>query len=206
MSTKLTRRQRLYLPLKRFIDIFGSLLGIILLSPLLLLAAIVTKCTSKGPVIFKQKRAGKRLKPFNLYKFRSMRIDAPSEMPPEDMSIKDQSSLVTKWGAFMRKCSIDELPQLFNILAGDVSFIGPRPCLAGGHEDELIKARLSYLPNAYDVKPGLSGYAQIHMKRDHEIHEKAKLDAYYARNFGFWMDVKLFMMSLLVPFGFVKGR
>lgn len=205
MKSSLTRGQRVYLVFKRAIDIFGASLGIILLSPILLVAAFLTKVTSKGPVLFKQERAGKNLKSFRIYKFRSMYVDAPN-IAPENMSQDKQQSLITKWGRFMRKTSIDEFPQLFNILKGDMSFIGPRPSLPMGLETDLIQARLSYIPSAYEVKPGLSGYAQIHMKRSHDIYAKAKYDSYYVEHLTFWFDFKIFVYSFLVLFGFAKGR
>lgn len=135
-----------------------------------------------------------------------MRIDAPKYVGAEAMSVDKQQSMVTKWGAFMRKTSIDELPQLFNILRGDMSFIGPRPCFGKHKEAELVSARLSYYPNAYEVKPGLSGYSQIHMKRDHDIYKKAKFDSYYVKHLGLWFDIKIFVYSFAVLFGFAKGR
>ena len=202
MKSLLTKGQKAYLVLKRAIDIFGSLLGIILLSPFLVVCAIVTKATSEGPIIFKQERIGKGLKPFRMYKFRSMYTSAPANLPPEYMTVEEQQSLVTPWGRFMRKTSLDEIPQLFNILKGDMSFIGPRPTPMC----ELVQVRLSYLPNAYEVKPGLSGYAQIYMHRDHDINEKAKEDSYYVSHMSFWLDFKLFVYSFLVLFGFDKGR
>ncbi len=205
MNSTLKRSQKVYLFFKRAIDIFGSLLGIILLSPILLIAAFLTKITSKGPILFKQERAGKGLKTFHIYKFRSMYVDAPN-IAPENMSQEKQQSLITKWGHFMRRTSIDEFPQLFNILKGDMSFIGPRPSLPMGLETDLIQARLSYVPNAYEVKPGLSGYAQIHMKRSHDIYAKAKFDSYYVAHLSFWFDLKIFIYSFLVLFGFAKGR
>ena len=205
MKSTLTRNQRVYLFFKRAIDIFGSLLGIVLLSPLLLVTAFLTKVTSKGPILFKQERAGKNLKTFRIYKFRSMYIDAPN-IAPENMTPEKQHSLITKWGRFMRRTSIDEFPQLFNILKGDMSFIGPRPSLPMGLETDLIQARLSYTPSAYEVKPGLSGYAQIHTKRSHDIYAKAKYDSYYVAHLNFWFDLKIFIYSFLVLFGFAKGR
>ncbi len=201
----LRKSQKIYLFFKRCFDLFGSMLGIILLSPVLLIATIVTKCTSKGPVFFKQYRPGKNEKPFLLLKFRSMKIDA-AEIPPEDMSIDDQSHMTTKWGHFMRKTSIDELPQLFNIFVGQMSFIGPRPSMMIDKEERLVLARRAATPCPYLVKPGLSGYAQIKMRRDHDVEEKAFYDSEYVRRMSFWFDLKIFVYSFLVLFGFAKGR
>lgn len=197
--------QKLYFPLKRAIDIFGSLLGIIVLSPILILAAIITKCTSKGPILFKQERVGKNEKIFKMYKFRSMRADAP-QIAPHDMDFNTQQSLITKWGKLMRKTSIDELPQLFNILGGSMSFIGPRPGQTREHESDLIEEREKTFPSAFEVKPGLSGYAQVRLRRDHSPQKKALYDSSYVKRISLWFDIKIFVYSFLVLFGFDKGR
>jgi lipopolysaccharide/colanic/teichoic acid biosynthesis glycosyltransferase len=196
--------QKFYLFWKRCIDIFGSFLGIVLLSPILITCAIVTKCTSKGPVFFKQERLGYHEKPFTILKFRSMRVDAP-QIGAESMTPAEQAALLTKWGAFMRKTSLDEFPQLFNIFVGQMSFIGPRPCMSQ-NSDALTKARENVRPSAYEVKPGLSGYAQIHLHREHDPMKKALADAYYVAHFSFWMDIKLFFASIFGVFGEDKGR
>jgi O-antigen biosynthesis protein WbqP len=201
----LTTKQKLYTVIKRIIDVFGSLLGIILLFPLFILCAIITKLTSRGPVFFKQTRLGKYEKQFVLVKFRSMRQNAP-QIPPENMSVEKQQSMVTGWGKFMRKTSLDELPQLGNIFVGNMSFIGPRPSLPENLEGELVRARRSYIPSPYAIKPGLSGYAQIHMKRQHNIDEKAREDSYYVKKMNLWFDTKIFAYSLLFAFGIMKGR
>lgn len=200
----LKKGQKFYLFWKRAIDIFGSILGITLLSPLLILCSIITKITSKGPVFFRQERLGKNKKVFRIFKFRSMRTDAP-EVAPSDISVETQQSMVTKWGKFMRKTSLDEIPQLFNILFGHMSFIGPRPG-AAHNEENLVVARESFTPNAFLVKPGLSGYAQVHMKRNHDINEKAKEDSYYVEHLSFWLDAKIFIYSIFCAFGIVKGK
>ena len=141
----LRKSQRVYLFFKRLVDLVGSLVGIILLSPVLLICAIITKCTSKGPIFFRQERLGKNKKVFRIFKFRSMRADAP-EIAPSDMTIEQQKAMEYRWGRFMRKTSLDEIPQLFNIFVGDMSFIGPRPG-AAHNEEELVKAREAYSPN-----------------------------------------------------------
>ena len=198
-------KQKIYLFFKRIIDIFGSLLGIIILSPLLLLCFLITTCTSKGGPFFIQERLGRHKKIFHMIKFRSMKKDA-KQVAPADMTIEEQQSMVTGWGRFMRKTSIDEIPQLFNILAGSMSFIGPRPSQTAEHEEELVLARESFVPNAYEVKPGLSGYAQIHMKREHDVMEKAREDSFYVQHMNFCFDAQIFVYSFLFAFGFVKGR
>lgn len=139
-----------------------------------------------------------------MIKFRSMRIGV-KQIGQENLNEKEQASMTTSWGRFMRKTSIDEIPQLFNILAGSMSFIGPRPGMIE-NGNELIKARESFLPSAYEVKPGLSGYAQIHMKRNPNVIEKAKEDSYYVRKMSFLLDCKIFIYSLLFAFGVVQGR
>lgn len=200
----LRKSQRVYLFFKRLVDLVGSLVGIILLSPVLLICAIITKCTSKGPIFFRQERLGKNKKVFRIFKFRSMRADAP-EIAPSDMTIEQQKAMEYKWGQFMRKTSLDEIPQLFNIFVGDMSFIGPRPG-AAHNEEELVKAREAYSPNAYDVKPGLSGYAQTRMNREHDPYEKAKYDHEYVKKMSAWFDIKIFVYTILKIFGAVKGR
>jgi O-antigen biosynthesis protein WbqP len=140
-----------------------------------------------------------------MIKFRSMRQDA-KQIAPEHMSIEEQQSMVTPWGKFIRKTSIDEIPQLFNILTGSMSFIGPRPSQTEKYEGDLVAMRESYVPSAYEVKPGMSGYAQIHMKREHNIVEKARLDSYYVQKMSLWFDAKIFLYSFLFAVGFVKGR
>lgn len=200
----LTKKQKIYLPFKRTIDIFGSLIGLVLLSPLLLVSAFLTKVTSKGPVFFKQERLGKDKKPFYLYKFRSMKVDA-LQVGQEGLSKEQQNDMTTLWGRFMRKMSIDEMPQLFNILFGQMSFIGPRPGMVV-NSDDLIEARNSYVPSAYCVKPGLSGLSQIKLKRDSSPDGKARVDSYYAKHFSFSMDAELFFLSFLILFGYDGGR
>lgn len=202
----LTRGQKAYLPLKRCIDIFGSMLGIILLSPILLLTAIITKCTSKGPIFFKQKRIGRHEKVFTLLKFRSMKITANHDIGQDKTSDKEREEMVTKWGKIMRKTSLDEFPQLFNIFVGHMSFIGPRPQMLPEIDKDLYAARKATNPTAFEVKPGLSGYSQITYHRDPDVNLKAAGDSYYASFFSLWMDIKLFILSFLVLFGYQKGK
>ena len=201
---KFKKTQKAYFFFKRAIALFGSSLGIILLSPILIFAAIMTKCTSKGPVLFKQVRMGKDEKPFVLYKFRSMRIGAP-KVPASSLTKDEQRMMTTRWGAFMRKTSIDELPQLFNIFLGQMSFIGPRPDMIDNNE-EIYRARKSTNPSAYLVKPGLSGMAQIYLHRDHDPVKKAQWDSEYVKKISFWTDLKLFVLSFMVLFGYDAGR
>jgi len=201
----LKKSQKFYLILKRAISIFGATVGLVLLSPVMLLVALMTKLTSKGPVFFRQTRLGRNEKPFTLLKFRSMRVDA-KQVPPEYMTIEEQQAMVTPWGKFIRKTSLDELPQLFNILVGDMSFIGPRPSQDAEHEGDLIRERKSYYPNAYLVKPGLSGYSQVYLHRNHNYKDKAKYDSWYVQHLSFWLDAKIFVWSIVCALGPDKGR
>lgn len=199
-----TLRQRHYLFWKRFIDICGAVVGIIVFIPVFIIIPIIIKCSSKGPVFYLQERIGKNKKIFKIVKFRSMKVGAP-EIPPSELSIEQQKAMEYKWGNFMRKTSLDEIPQLFNILVGQMSFIGPRPG-ARKNEEELENFRSSLTPSAYDVHPGLGGYAQVKMKRDHDPELKAKLDSEYVKVLNFWLDFKLFFQTIFGVFGKNKGR
>lgn len=188
--------------LKRIIDFILSLVGIIILSPLLLILIIAIKVDSKGPVVFTQKRVGKNKKLFSIYKFRTMKIDTPKEMPTH--LLKNPDEFITRVGKFLRKTSLDELPQLFNILKGDMAIIGPRPAL--WNQEDLIEERDKY--GANDIRPGLTGWAQINGRDELEIDIKASLDGYYVEHESFWMDVKCFFGTILSVFksdGVVEG-
>ncbi len=198
---KFKKSQKFYFFWKRLIDICGSLFGIIVCSLLIWWwVAILIKLTSKGPVLFRQERVGKHKKVFKIYKFRTMRADAP-QIAPSDMTEEQQKAMEYKFGNFLRKFSIDETVQLINVLGGTMSFVGPRPG-AAKNEEELIRLRESYTPSAFDVKPGISGLAQVKMNRDHDPKEKARYDSEYARTVDFWLDAKLFLMTLLR----IKGK
>lgn len=187
---------------KRILDFFMSLCGIIVLSPLLIILSIWIKVDSKGPVLFKQKRIGKDKTYFSIYKFRTMYVDTPHDMPTH--LLDDPAAFITKAGHFLRKTSLDELPQLFNILLGQMAVIGPRPAL--WNQDDLIALRDQY--HANDVRPGLTGWAQIHGRDELEITTKAKLDGYYVDHLGFLLDVKCFfgtITSVLKHEGVVEG-
>ncbi|HEM3623887.1 sugar transferase [Streptococcus parasuis] len=181
----------MYPILKRVIDIVISGLAIVVLSPVLLLIAIAIRLDSKGPVLFKQKRVGKNKSHFMIYKFRSMYVDAPSDMPTH--LLKDPTAMITKVGAFLRKTSLDELPQLFNIFKGEMAIVGPRPAL--WNQYDLIEERDKY--GANDIRPGLTGWAQINGRDELEIDEKSKLDGYYVKNMSFGLDVKCFFSTFL---------
>ncbi|MBQ8807928.1 MAG: sugar transferase [Clostridia bacterium] len=174
---------------KRLIDIVLSLMGIIVLAIPMLLVAIIIKIDSPGPVLFKQKRVGLHKKHFNILKFRSMPVSVPKDMPTHQFKAED---MLSKWQKFMRKTSIDELPQMFNIFFGTMTIIGPRPAL--WNQDDLIAERDKY--GANDVKPGLTGLAQISGRDELEIDVKARLDGEYVRKMSFWFDVKMFFGSV----------
>lgn len=176
--------------LKRIIDIVISLCGIIVLFPLMVVLAFIIKIDSPGPIIFKQKRVGKNKTYFNILKFRSMRVDAPKDMPTH--LLKDPSVMMSKFGAFLRKTSLDELPQLFCILMGYMSIVGPRPAL--WNQYDLIEERDKY--GANDITPGLTGWAQVHGRDELEIEEKARLDGYYTENVSFILDLRCFLMTI----------
>lgn len=188
-----TKKQRHYLRFKRVLDIFVTFFAIIILTPFLFLIGLLVVCTSKGPVFFRQKRVGKDKKVFRILKFRTMKADAP-EIPPSNLTKEQQRAMLTKFGAFLRKTSIDELPQIYNIFVGQMSVIGPRPA-AAKNEDDIIDERDKHSPNPNSLRPGLSGYAQTH-GRNHEVQQKAELDAYYAKNISFALDVKVFFLTI----------
>lgn len=188
--------------LKRVIDFILSLLGLVILSPVLLVIAIAIKLDSKGPVFFKQKRVGIHKTYFNIYKFRTMYTDTPKDMPTHLLNNPD--AFITKVGGFLRKTSLDELPQLINILKGEMAVIGPRPALY--NQDDLIAERDKY--GANDVRPGLTGLAQINGRDELEIDEKARLDGEYVKYLSFGMDLKCFFgtfSSVLKHEGVVEG-
>lgn len=193
----------IYMFIKRGIDILLSLMGIIVLLPFMIIFAIIIKCESKGPILFKQRRVGKNKKEFTIYKFRTMRSDTPKDMPTH--MLKNAESYITKFGGFMRKTSIDELPQIFNILKGDMSIIGPRPALY--NQTDLIAERDKY--HANDVRPGLTGWAQVNGRDELEIPVKAKFDGEYIEKISFMFDVKVFFKTIINVFkseGVVEGE
>ena len=175
---------------KRALDVLLSGLGLVLLSPLFLIISIAIKVEDPGPVFFRQKRVGIHKSYFNIVKFRSMRQDTPHDMPTHLLS--DPQRWITKTGRFLRKTSLDELPQIAQIFTGKMSIIGPRPAL--GTQFDLIAPRDQY--GANDVIPGLTGWAQVNGRDELEIEEKARLDGEYARNISFKMDMKIFWMTV----------
>jgi len=190
--------------IKRALDIIISLLSLVVLSPVFLLIAVLIKLESKGPVIFRQKRFGKNKEFFEILKFRTMRTDAPKDVPTNDL--KGAQSFITPLGAVLRKTSLDELPQLWNILKGDMALIGPRPAL--WNQDDLMELRDKY--GASMIRPGLSGWAQVngrdYLSRD--LDKKARRDGEYANNISFAFDLKCVLLTIVKVFnrqGIVEG-
>ena len=180
----------MYQYIKRLIDIVLSLGAIIVLSPVLLVLAVIIKLDSKGPVLFKQKRVGKGKTHFEILKFRTMYADVPKDVPTHLLA--DPESKITKIGRFLRKSSLDELPQIFNIFKGEMSIIGPRPAL--WNQFDLIEERDKY--GANDVRPGLTGLAQVMGRDELPIDIKAKYDGDYVKNITFAKDVKIFFSTI----------
>ena len=188
--------------IKRLLDLVLAALGILLLGWLLLFIALAIVIDDPGPVFFRQERIGIGKKHFKIFKFRSMKMCTPHDMPTHLLQNPEQ--YITKVGKFLRKTSLDELPQLFNIFVGDMAVIGPRPAL--WNQDDLIALRDTY--GANDIRPGLTGWAQIHGRDELEIEEKARLDGEYAERISFGMDVRCFfgtIASVLRHEGVVEG-
>lgn len=195
-------KRKKYMKVKRAIDLFLSVIGLIVLSPVFLILVIAIKLDSKGPVLFKQKRVGIHKTHFNILKFRTMKIDTPKDMPTHMLSNPDQ--YITRVGKFLRKTSLDELPQIINIVKGEMSIIGPRPAL--WNQYDLIAERDKYKAN--DVMPGLTGWAQINGRDELEIPLKAKLDGQYVKRMSFLFDLRCFfgtIISVLKSDGVVEG-
>ena len=183
--------------LKRIIDIVGALAAIVISSPVMIGAAIAVKCTSKGPVIFKQERIGLHNEPFKMYKFRSM-VQQTDEEEKKGWTVKDDPR-VTKVGAVLRRTSLDELPQLFNILKGDMSLVGPRP-----ERPQFVEKFKEEIPRymiKHQVRPGLTGWAQVNGYRgDTSIRKRVEYDIYYIENWTLGIDIKILFMTLFTGF------
>ena len=176
---------------KRALDFLCSGLAILCLSPVLAVIAVWVKASSPGPVLFTQKRVGKGKTFFKIYKFRTMRTDTPKDAPTH--LLQDANRFITPLGRFLRASSLDELPQLINILRGDMAFVGPRPAL--WNQDDLIAARARV--GANDVRPGLTGWAQINGRDELPIPVKARLDGEYVQKMSFGFDLKCFFGTFL---------
>ena len=202
MTTAMQKRIRIYTPIKRTIDVLLSGIGILVLSPILLILCIAIKLDSPGPILFTQKRVGIHKSHFQIYKFRTMRTDTPKDMPTHMLSNPEQ--YITRTGKFLRRTSLDELPQIFNIFKGDMSIVGPRPAL--WNQYDLIAERDEH--GANDVLPGLTGWAQINGRDELEIPVKARLDGEYVKKYGLGMDLRCFFgtfVSVLRQDGVVEG-
>ncbi len=176
---------------KRAFDVFCALLLIVLSSPLMLVAAVGTKLSSPGPIIFRQQRVGLNKKIFTMYKFRSMRINAVQDTA----WTKDSDPRKTRFGSFMRKTSIDELPQFFNVLAGDMSLVGPRPELP--HFVDQFRETVPLYMIKHRVRPGITGWAQVHgLRGDTSIAERIRHDVWYIENWTFWLDIRILFMTV----------
>ena len=187
---------------KRGLDLVLSFCALVVLSPLLLAISVWIKCDSPGPVLFRQKRVGKGKNLFFILKFRTMRTDTPKDVPTH--LLQDPDAYITRSGHFLRKTSLDELPQIWNILVGQMSIVGPRPGL--WNQYDLLEERDKY--GANDVTPGLTGWAQVNGRDELEIPVKAKLDGEYVARLSFGMDLKCFFLTIarvLTHKGVVEG-
>ncbi len=190
-NSVLTTRQKIYLPFKRLFDVLFSFISILILSPFLLVIGIIVWIDTKGFPIFRQKRIGKNNKEFLILKFRSMNKNTPRDVPTHLLENPDQ--YITGFGKFIRKSSIDELPQLFNVFIGNMSFIGPRPAL--WNQLDLIEGRTNN--NVQIIRPGLTGWAQCNGRDTISIEEKVKLDTYYLHKFNIWFEIKIIFKSIV---------
>lgn len=194
---------RPYAIIKPMIDKLLALIGLLLLWPFMLIIALAIKLDSRGPVLFKQRRLGKNKREFHILKFRTMRTDTPKDMPTH--LLQDPDFFITKVGKFLRKTSLDELPQIINIVKGEMSIIGPRPAL--WNQEDLIAERDKYRAN--DIKPGLTGWAQINGRDELPIEVKARFDGEYVEYISFRMDIRCFfrtMIKVVKSEGVVEGR
>ena len=196
--------KKVYRFLKRLTDIIGALIGLILASPILLVVGIIIKLESKGPIVFSQTRVGLDGREFKMYKLRSMvvnaeelkkKLEAQNEMSGPMFKIKDDPR-ITKVGKFIRKTSIDELPQLVNVLKGDMSLVGPRPSLP-----KEVQQFEGWMLKRLEVKPGLTCYWQVMGRNNIEFEEWMELDVKYVRERSLWLDIKLIFKTFFVLFG-----
>ena len=186
------KKRLFYRFVKRSFDIIASLLMLVILSPIMLIIAIAIKCDSKGSAIFKHKRMGKNGKTFYCYKFRSMITDAPRDCATSRLENPEQYQ--TRLGRILRKTSLDELPQLWCVFVGTMSFIGYRPLVLTEEKCNEMRRRL----DVFSVRPGISGYAQVHGRDDVYYKNKAVLDAEYVKKASLWLDLKLIFQTVAV--------
>lgn len=186
------KKQLVYLKFKRPLDVLFALIVGVLLAPVFVLIALIIKLDSQGPVLFKQNRIGKNQVHFRMVKFRTMRVETPSNTPTHQLN--DPLNWLTRVGRFLRKTSLDELPQVWNILKGEMSFVGPRPAL--WNQDDLVFEREKY--QVHDVLPGITGWAQVYGRDELTIADKAKLDGAYITHLSFFTDLKLILRTVKV--------
>jgi len=179
--------------IKRIMDIFGSLLGFAILSPLFLIIPVIIKLNSKGLIFFKQNRPGENEKIFSLYKFRTMK-----ELKDEHRDLIPDEKRLTKFGNFLRKFSMDEIPELWNVLKGDMSLVGPRPLLV-----EYLERYTPEQARRHEVKPGITGWAQVNGRNAITWEEKFKYDVWYVDNWSLWLDIKIIFITI---FKVIKGE
>ncbi len=181
---------KIYFYVKIILDRLTALIALLLLSPLFILISVLIKLDSKGPVFFRQRRMGLRKKEFEIFKFRTMKTDTPKNMPTHLLSNPQQ--YITRLGSFLRKSSLDELPQLLNILKGEMSIVGPRPAL--WNQSDLISARDEFLAN--DIYPGLTGWAQVNGRDELPLEIKAAFDGEYVRRMSLLFDLKVIIKTV----------
>lgn len=189
--------------IKRFLDLMIAIIGLLFFSPLCVFIAIAIRLTSPGPVFFRQKRVGKEKELFRIWKFRTMYAGAPADVPTH--LLKDADLYITPIGKALRAASLDELPQLLNVILGHMSLIGPRPAL--WNQDDLVALRDQYGANA--VRPGLSGWAQVNGRDELSLEKKGRRDGEYAQNLSFALDMKCFALTAVKVFnreGIAEGK
>jgi O-antigen biosynthesis protein WbqP len=191
---KLSNSQKIYAVFKRLFDILFSFLAILFLSPLFILLAFAVKLTSKGSVIFRQERIGQFGKTIKIYKFRTMTSKAPKSKATKDFD--DAKEYITKLGKFLRVTSLDEMPQLLNVLKGDMSIIGPRPLIL----DEVFIHKLREKNDVYLIKPGITGLAQVNGRDFLDAQDKVNFDTKYLHNMSLKLDLMVFIKSIIVVF------
>lgn len=179
--------------IKRLIDFFGSLIGIIIISPILIIIALMIKLTSKGPVFFKQERLGKDGKRFKILKFRTMIVNA--EKIGDGLFVKtEEDNRITKIGKFLRATSLDELPQLWNVIVGEMSLVGPRPPVT--HHPYKYEEYSDYQRKRFEMKPGITGLTQVTVRNSVTWDERIPVDVEYVENFNVWLDIKILFKTM----------
>lgn len=199
----MTSKSSLYLIVKRLIDIFGSMVALLILLPVMLIIAVAIKIESPGPVFFRQKRIGKNKRTFFIIKFRSMRTDSPKEIPTH--LLEEPDKYITRVGKLIRKTSLDELPQFYNVLIGEMSLVGPRPAL--WNQIDLINERDKYGANL--IRPGITGWAQVNGRDELPIKKKAALDGEYVDRMSLFFDIECLVKTIVkVPKheGVIEGK